>query len=239
MPSELLLELSTGCYVELHVIPLRDHCNCLTGHLLVLRNVTQRQQADLELRQVNERLQAQLREIKVLQTQLREQAIRDALTGLCNRRYFEETLPRELARAARAAYPVAVILMDIDFFKQVNDTYGHQGGDCVLQAVSRLLRAHSRQGDIACRYGGEEFVLLLPAITLKDVCQRAEQLRRSFQAMRVPFGAATIRTTLSLGVGLFPEHGDTSQSLMQVVDQALYVAKAAGRNCVKCVETVV
>jgi diguanylate cyclase (GGDEF)-like protein len=237
--SELLLETSPDCYVELHVIPLRDRCQCLTGHLLILRNVTQRQQADLELRQANERLQAQLCEIKALQTQLREQAIRDALTGLFNRRYFEETLPRELARAAREAYPVAVILMDIDFFKQVNDTYGHQGGDCVLQAFGRLLRNHSRQGDIACRYGGEEFVLTLTAITLKDVYQRAEQIRRAFQAMRVQFGSVTICTTLSLGVGLFPEHGDTSQSLMQAVDQALYVAKAAGRNCVKCVETMV
>ncbi|MBM0744440.1 diguanylate cyclase [Phormidium sp. CLA17] len=236
---ELLLKVSADCYVELHVIPLRDRCKGLTGRLLVLRNVTQRQQADLELRQANERLQAQLHEIKALQTQLREQAIRDALTGLFNRRYFEETLPRELARAAREAYPVAVILMDIDFFKQVNDTYGHQGGDCVLQAFGSLLRDHSQQGDIACRYGGEEFVLTLPAITLKDVYQRAEQIRRSFQAMRVQFGSATICTTLSLGVGLFPEHGDTSQSLMQVVDQALYIAKAAGRNCVRCVETVV
>ncbi|MBW4418724.1 MAG: diguanylate cyclase [Myxacorys californica WJT36-NPBG1] len=233
--TELWIDAVASCYVELRITPLRDRRKRSTGRLLVLRDVTQQHQSEFDLRQVNERLQEQLREIQKLQTQLREQAIRDGLTGLFNRRYFEEMLSQELTRAARESYSVAVILMDIDFFKQINDTYGHQGGDLVLQEFGKLLRHHSQQGDIACRYGGEEFVLALPTVAMKDAYQRAEQIRLSFQAMRMKFGSATICTTLSLGVGLFPDNGGTRESLVQVVDHALYLAKADGRNCVRCV----
>lgn len=225
-----------GCsprYVELRMTPLRDRAQNFTGQLIVLRDVTEQHHAETKVQQAHDRLQTQLHEIEVLQTQLREQAIRDALTGLFNRRYFEETFPRELARADREDYPLAVVLLDIDYFKNVNDTYGHQGGDRVLQAFGELLRRHSRASDVACRYGGEEFVLVMPKMSLAAAARRTEQICHAWQALPVLYRDQEIYATVSAGIGVFPQDGQTRDTLLQEADQALYTAKADGRNCVR------
>ncbi len=192
--------------------------------------IVERQHAEEALRRANELLQTQLDEIKILQAQLREQAIRDPLTQLFNRRFLQETLTRELACAEREECILAVILLDIDHFKQVNDAHGHQAGDLMLQALADLLRNNTRQMDVACRYGGEEFVVVMPGAPFDAALVRAEQLRAKFERLRIVSNSVTLQATISLGVAAFPQHGKTSDELLRVADDALYAAKAAGRN---------
>jgi diguanylate cyclase (GGDEF)-like protein/PAS domain S-box-containing protein len=180
---------------------------------------------------ITERRRAE-EELKVLQAQLREEAIRDPLTGLYNRRYLEETLRRELVRAGRSGHPLTILMGDIDYFKKLNDSYGHQAGDKVLQALGGLLRHHARSSDIPCRYGGEEFILVLPDMPLEAARQRAESIRRDFADLHIAFGGAQLAATLSIGVSVHPGHGKTADELIRSADQALYEAKQSGRNSV-------
>lgn len=166
-----------------------------------------------------------------LRAQLQEQVIRDPLTGLFNRRYLDETLARELQRAARQNYPVGVIMLDIDHFKHFNDTHGHHAGDVLLRAVATYLQSMARGGDIACRYGGEEFTLVLPGASLEVTWQRAEEVRVGVNALVVPYDEQVFTAiTLSSGVAAAPAHGTTGDALLKAADMALYQAKAAGRN---------
>lgn len=173
-------------------------------------------------------------EMRVLQAQLREQAIHDPLTGLLNRRALEESLSRELIRALRRSEPLSVIICDLDHFKTINDTYGHLIGDEVLKGFGALLKKQTRGSDICCRYGGEEFVLVCPHMTDAKALERAEQLRRDCASMAFGFGATPLRVTASFGVATFPQHGRTGEALLNAADHALYAAKDAGRNQVKC-----
>jgi diguanylate cyclase (GGDEF)-like protein/PAS domain S-box-containing protein len=166
-----------------------------------------------------------------LRDTLRHQAIHDPLTGLFNRRYMEEFLDQELQRADRSRYTVGVIMLDIDHFKQLNDTYGHAAGDSVLRHLGQFLREHIRGGDVACRYGGEEFVLILPEALLEHVYERAALLRESVKQLRIMHeGQAVDPITLSLGVASFPMHGSDAEQLLRSADLALYQAKAEGRD---------
>ncbi len=166
-----------------------------------------------------------------LQDSLRDQAIRDPLTNLFNRRYMEESLEREFARAARRNSPVGIVMLDIDHFKLFNDTFGHSAGDKVLVELSSLMQARVRREDIACRFGGEEFVLVLPEASLDDTCRRAEQLLMDIPNLSVLHkGQVLGAITLSIGVACFPEHGKTAEGLLAAADAALYDAKAQGRN---------
>ena len=191
------------------------------------------QEAHKEAQSANRRLRKQLREIRALQAQLREEAIRDPLTGCFNRRYLEETLDREFSRALRENYPVSLAMIDIDQFKNVNDRFGHQAGDLMLQAVGNLFRSETRAGDIICRYGGEEFLLVLPNTPLEATQRRAESWRSLFEDLRVLFGDGVLCATLSCGLAAFPKHGGTRDAILEAADQALYAAKDAGRNCVR------
>lgn len=175
-------------------------------------------------------LQQQLDEIHALQAQLNEQANRDPLTGLYNRRYLDTTLTRELARCEREGQPLSMMLIDIDHFKQVNDNYGHQAGDAVLVKLATLLQEQARSADVACRYGGEEFLLLLPNMPVDAALDRAEQWRAAFADTTVLVDARPLRVTLSIGVASYPSHGHLPQELMLCADRALYRAKALGRN---------
>jgi diguanylate cyclase (GGDEF)-like protein/PAS domain S-box-containing protein len=218
-------------YLELRVTPLYDdRSKELNGHLMVFRDITERKQVEKRLRYVNDKLQGQLIEIGLLQSKLREQAIRDPLTGLFNRRYLDETLDRELSRAGRENYPVCVIMIDIDHFKRVNDTYGHDAGDQVLKAIAGTLAEHSRRGDFACRYGGEEFVVAMPNISLETAYERAESLRQSLTLLQVPYGIYSLSVTISIGIACYPENGLTREAILRAADQAMYAAKDAGRN---------
>ncbi|MDO8319851.1 sensor domain-containing diguanylate cyclase [Rhodoferax sp.] len=184
--------------------------------LSIVRDITERKLAEAE--------------VQKLQEQLREQAARDPLTGLFNRRYLDETIARELARAARNNQPVGIVMCDLDHFKLVNDTHGHLAGDEVLRVFAELLKKHARGSDIVCRFGGEEFVMFLPDMSPAVAYQRAEQLRTEIAAQRITLGAAVIQVTASFGVAVFPENGKTMDSLISAVDAAMYQAKEEGRN---------
>jgi len=162
---------------------------------------------------------------------LQEQAISDSLTGLYNRRYLGEFLPRVLVRARRSATPVAVILIDLDHFKRINDSLGHEAGDIVLAAIGDLLKGKVRGGDIACRYGGEEFALVLPATGGDAAERRAEDIRLAIAGLRLSHAEKRLgKITASFGIALFPDHAGDTDSILRVADVALYAAKGAGRN---------
>jgi diguanylate cyclase (GGDEF)-like protein len=194
------------------------------------REEQERQKAQEILSASNIELQSQLAEIQQLHAQLHDQAMRDSLTGLYNRRYLNDMLERELARARRETYPLSLMMIDLDHFKKVNDTYGHQAGDEVLKYFSGMLNERARAEDILCRYGGEEFLLLLPKMPLEVARERAEQWRSDFQALTVAVGEHRIQTTLSVGIAAYPDHGTTPDQLTQNADLALYIAKKDGRN---------
>ena len=162
---------------------------------------------------------------------LQEQAISDPLTGLYNRRYLSEFLPRELVRSGRNATPVAVMLIDLDHFKRVNDTFGHEAGDIVLTAVGTLLKGNVRGSDIACRYGGEEFALILPETDAVTAARRAEDIRRGISSLELSHAGRRLgKVTASIGIAMFPGNAQDIDSLLRVADVALYAAKGAGRD---------
>ncbi|MBM3190075.1 MAG: diguanylate cyclase, partial [Chloroflexi bacterium] len=164
---------------------------------------------------------------------LRSQSIRDPLTGLFNRRFMEESLELELRRAMRNQRPLGVIMLDLDRFKDFNDTYGHDAGDTLLRELGALLQANIRGEDIACRYGGEEFTLILPEGGSDVLQQRAELLREAIRKMEVQHrGQSLGHIAASMGVALFPENGRTRDALLQAADAALYLSKDRGGDAV-------
>jgi diguanylate cyclase (GGDEF)-like protein len=172
-----------------------------------------------------------------LRAALRSQSIIDSLTGLYNRRYLESALERECRRLIRARRPLTILMIDIDHFKQFNDTWGHEGGDVVLREFGSLLRAHFRGEDVACRFGGEEFIVLLAEARIEDAFRRAEDLRQEVRQLtaehhKQPLGSISI----SVGVAALPEHGITPEDLISAADRALYEAKRAGRDRTVCAQ---
>ncbi len=174
-----------------------------------------------------------LHKVKVF-VRTKELSITDPLTGLYNRRHLEERLEQEVARASRYRHPLTVLLIDIDHFKLYNDLNGHLEGDKALRAIAALLRRHTRQADLVARFGGEEFVVLLPEIDLTDGRAAAEKLRRTVQ--RSPFaGEASLpggELTISVGVATFPRDAEEPVALLDLADRGLYLSKRRGRNCV-------
>ncbi len=166
-----------------------------------------------------------------LRERLHHLSVRDGLTGLFNRRYMEETLLREFKRAERLQAPIGVIILDVDFFKKFNDTYGHEAGDVVLKSLARHMQKKVRQGDIVCRYGGEEFVIIMPGSPIEQTVERAEAIRRSVEEeMRPTYGTETFKVTISMGAASYPRHGKTPEEVLGQADAALYRSKEAGRN---------
>ena len=169
-----------------------------------------------------------------LRDQLRDQSIRDALTGMYNRRYMLETCRREFSRAARSAQSVSILSIDADHFKKFNDNHGHDAGDTVLRAISDCLVANFRDEDIPCRFGGEEFVVLLANSTADVAMKKAEEIRRKIEGLVVRYLDANLpRITVSIGVATFPQAGNNPRAIMKAADDALYRAKDDGRNCVR------
>ncbi|MBA3309425.1 MAG: sensor domain-containing diguanylate cyclase [Nocardioidaceae bacterium] len=164
---------------------------------------------------------------------LRQLALRDQMTGLFNRRFVEEWVEREISRADNAGTSLGIIMVDIDHFKQYNDDYGHDAGDAVLGAVAAVIRDSARGGDVPCRYGGEEFLILVADIDRDTLMVRAELLRENVARARVEhLGAHLPTVTVSAGLALYPEHGATQAEVIKEADTALYTAKRRGRNCV-------
>lgn len=177
-----------------------------------------------------EQISLSLANIKLRQT-LRHQSICDPLTGLYNRRYLAEVFKRELPRAIRKNTHLGVIMIDIDHFKRFNDNFGHDAGDVVLKKLAELLQHHAREHDFACRLGGEEFVLLLRDVSMHDIQQRAEQLRKAVSCLELKYAGKELGViTISLGIASSPEHGQKLEDLINAADNALYKAKETGRD---------
>jgi diguanylate cyclase (GGDEF)-like protein len=167
----------------------------------------------------------------MLRETLKYQSVRDPLTNLFNRRHMEEGLQRELSRAERNGNPVAVLMADVDRFKQFNDAFGHEAGDVLLRDLGALFAAEIRGGDMACRYGGEEFLLILADTDLQSASERASKLREQVRNLHVRYRGETLRQiTLSIGVAAFPKHGRSASQIVTAADRALYQAKASGRD---------
>lgn len=170
---------------------------------------------------------------KTLENELEEMATRDPLTGLFNRREMSRVLDEELDRARRYQRPMAVLWVDFDHFKDVNDTFGHAAGDSVLRSISRLLLGSVRSVDAIGRFGGEEFVIVLPEMDLEEARDTAERLRRKVAEKPQPLGnGQEVPLTISVGVAVYPDHGQTAPTLCAAADKAMYLAKQRGRNCV-------
>jgi diguanylate cyclase (GGDEF)-like protein/PAS domain S-box-containing protein len=172
-----------------------------------------------------------------LREALREQSIRDPLTGLYNRRYMEEALRQQMSRTTRQLHPLGIVMIDIDHFKRFNDTYGHAAGDTLLRKLGQFLQQRIRNEDIACRYGGEEFTLIMPDASLEAARQRAEDLRHEIRKLRVEGGQSGEAITLSMGIAIHPQHGRTIENVLRAADSALYRAKKEGRDRVMIAET--
>ena len=183
-----------------------------------------------------EEIEKQRNQLVLDEAKLRALSVRDPLTGLYNRRYMEETFDREIQRAIRKQQQLCVIMADIDGFKEINDTVGHVLGDKVLVKVSALLMKNIRTSDVACRFGGDEFCLILPDCTLDEGIRRAEMLRRVIERLGEDAEAKTDRVTLSLGVAAMPDSGNTREALLAAADSALYSSKRAGRNRVNGIQ---
>jgi len=203
---------------------LDDHGN-VTHFIAIKQDVS-------EQRRIHDELARAHAELAALNLQLAEQALRDPLTGLHNRRYLAEAWPREVSRARRADAPIAVAVLDVDRFKQVNDRHGHVVGDAVLVALADVLRARCRDGDLVCRLGGEEFVVVMPGASLDTAARRIDELRVVFADHPVATADAVVTCTLSAGVVVAGADGDLDASIARA-DGAMYRAKAQGRNRVE------
>ena len=213
----------------------------LLVYLLILTMDAYRRAATLievrrELRQSQQALQQRLTEIEKLQGQLSEQANRDSLTDLYNRRFLDASLQRELTGAARANQALSLLLLDIDHFKAINDGFGHSAGDEVLRKTGQLLLSLSRKSDLCCRYGGEEFLLLMPQTSLAQAQAHAEKIRNAMQMQRVRYAEHEISATISIGVASFPGAAMSADALINGADHALYKAKRGGRNRVEVMD---
>jgi diguanylate cyclase (GGDEF)-like protein len=164
---------------------------------------------------------------------MREQANHDPLTGLYNRRYLNDTLQRELNHARRDGTPTAIAMLDIDHFKNINDTYGHDAGDLMLRELGRLLRENVRKSDIACRFGGEEFVLVLLDSSLESCRQLLGKINTLVKEMQIHYGEQLLGSmSMSIGIVEASQHEMTADELLSAADKALYAAKRAGRDCI-------
>jgi diguanylate cyclase (GGDEF)-like protein/PAS domain S-box-containing protein len=201
-------------------------------HLMQPNNVKMTETKQRMAVTMSEHIAMALSNLRLHET-LRSQSIRDPLTGLFNRRFMEESLELELRRASRNQRPLGMIMMDLDHFKYFNDNFGHEAGDLLLKELGTLLKSNIRGEDIACRYGGEEFTLILPEGTGAVTQQRAEFFKDAIQKMDVHFrGRPLGKLTASMGVSVFPDHGRTAKALIEAADKALYKSKSAGRDCV-------
>ena len=202
-------------------------------------DISDRKHSEKLLEDANAQLLRRMQEIERLQDELRELSLRDPLTGLYNRRYLTEMMAREVARTDREQSSLSIVITDIDHFKKLNDTYGHTAGDEFLIAISRLMRKNARSSDIICRYGGEEFLLVMPGTTEEAAMKRAEELRRKCAEFIFQYYGAALQVTMSFGVATYPVHGCIAEEVIIKADKALYLSKDAGRNRVSVWQEVV
>lgn len=215
--------------LDLRATELLDRRGRRVGWVLVARDVTELVRQRELLVDVNSTLTAQLQTIEHLRDELAEQTVRDELTGLHNRRYLADFMDDAFPLARTSGVPLSVVMLDVDHFKRVNDRHGHRVGDRVLQRLAHALTTCMRPGDVAVRYGGEEFIVVLPGSDLTVAVDRAEELRRAC-TLEVPLRDATLCTTISVGVATVDAHVVDADALLELADAALYEAKHAGRD---------
>jgi diguanylate cyclase (GGDEF)-like protein/PAS domain S-box-containing protein len=217
-------------WIETVSVPVFDDDGIHIGYFGITRDSSERKRAEQALREANQQLEVQLQRIHELHEQMREQAIRDELTGVHNRRHFVAVAEHELERARRHGAMLSLVMMDIDHFKNVNDAHGHLCGDVALKAVGSMLSATTRVGDLACRLGGEEFAVLLVGTGHDGAVERAEQWRATFAEMTIIADGTALKLTASFGVATFPEQADSLVELLKVADTRMYRAKSLGRD---------
>ena len=222
---------------SVRLTPVDNRDGTHLGSLVMLHDITLRHQTEQALRESNDALRKKLLENERLQRELRDQALRDPLTGLRNRRFLEDVLPVEVGRAEESGASLSLVVVDIDRFKSVNDAHGHARGDEMLKALGQLIQQGLREPQSAGRYGGDEFMVILPDMGLDAAVAWAESLRRMFEPIAAAYNGSIRAATLSAGVASYPEHGTSGADLFHTADVALYEAKNAGRNCV-CVGSV-
>ena len=230
---EMISPRNKNIWFSVSISPIHNHHKKFIGWVSTLEDITERKKTENELQESNQRLEKHLKEIQVLQEQLREQATRDSLTGVFNRGYLEETLSREIARAERKNYPLSLIMLDIDFFKKINDSYGHKVGDRVVVALGKMLQSQTRKVDCVSRYGGDEFIMIMPEMSTENAFKRAEVWRKDCKDLIVPGPGKNFQFTISIGIASYPKDGKDNNSLLGAVDQALYEAKQSGRDCTR------
>lgn len=224
-------------------LPLTDRTDTI-GVLFVTGHGREQPDAERDLHDDARRLAVMVAEeveLAITNIQLRQrlrlQALRDPLTDLYNRRFLEEWLSKEANRAERAGSPLGILMLDVDFFKGFNDAHGHEAGDRLLAEIAEVLRQNVRSGDLVCRYGGEEFLILCPGAELSTAALRAEQLRAGVAQMRPEHAGGLTGVTVSIGVAVFPEQGGDPLGVIHAADTALYTAKRSGRNRVEIAST--
>ena len=229
-PSTYCINQTQPKYVDLQVSSLSPQSKSPPGYLLVFRDVTEQKITEVDLKKANEKLRLQINKVNRLQTQLKEQATHDSLTGLFNRRLMDEVLDEKLSSAKHLGLPFSIAVMDIDYFKKINDIYGHQIGDHLLREYGQSILDSIRQEDFACRFGGDEILLAFLGMSTEIALRKANEIREKLHLIEINENLARISTTTSIGVATFPTHGTTVAQLINAADQALYTAKEQGRN---------
>lgn len=217
-------------YFNVKVTAIETAGSSRAAHLVILQDITAERRSKALLEKTNAELEESHRQVEALNEELKEQALHDPLTGLHNRRYLADALPREIARARRENGPVGFLVLDIDEFKSVNDDYSHQAGDAALVVVSEALREGARASDIICRQGGDEFLVVMPGAGTEDAFARAEELRARVAKATVVWEGGECSVTISVGASSIPACGNTAEDGFAAADRALYRAKEAGRN---------
>ncbi len=222
---------------EQTIAPVVDEAGGITHFIAIKQDVTEQRRVQEALARANEALAAQVMKIEVLNGRLREQAVRDPLTSLHNRRYLDETINRDMARVSRGGLPLAVAALDLDRFKEINDTHGHAAGDQVLRRMADVLRLHVRASDLVCRSGGEEFVVVMPGATLPAALASAGRWRVTFASELISVReGVSVSCTVSIGVALHHSRKETFDACLERADAALYAAKRFGRDRVVSAE---
>jgi len=230
--KDAFLALQKNEYIRYKDLPLRAK----NGQLIQVEFVSnvykegQEKVIQCNIRDITERIHVHAALIKN-EAILREQSVRDQLTGLFNRRYLEETMKRELKRAARKNYSLGVMMIDIDNFKVYNDYFGHAAGDAVLREFGQLLIRNIREEDIVCRYGGDEFIIVLPDSSIQVTCERAEQILEFSKHLEMQFEGRILSViSISIGISFYPQNGSSKGQIFNAADMALFRAKNEGRG---------
>jgi diguanylate cyclase (GGDEF)-like protein/PAS domain S-box-containing protein len=210
--------------------PLKNDQGNITNYLVFSEDITERIRSEQTIKKANLELTEQLAQIRSLQKELKEQTLRDPLTGVYNRRYFDEIIEREFERVQRDGIPLSIMMLDMDHFKTINDTFGHAAGDLVLKTAAKALTDSIRPFDFCCRFGGEEFILVLPGLSPEFAESRANYFRQLLENLTIPWQDKSIQVTASFGIAITPNHGTSPTKLLRMADEAMYRSKLAGRN---------